>query len=160
MSACGDACRLAAVVVLACVIGLQSRVTHAQAPPPGHGPITVNGFVRVIEADTFEVRVEGRRVGVRIVGIRVAPGNTECGLRAMNVLQGLVECGIVLEDDPLVPTFDAQKLRLYRVTRNSVSVAVELAHAGFAESDQRGTDRDLIVAAAAEARASRRGCVR
>ena len=141
-----------------------AAATLAQAHAPGSGTIRVTGPVRVIEADTLEVSVDGRRVGVGIVGIIAPPGNTDCGKQAIQFAYSLLDSGLELEEDQAVPAFDEAKRRMYRVRRlpSRESVAVAIAAAGFANADpkaQNAIDQAEVVAAAANARANRRGCI-
>jgi endonuclease YncB( thermonuclease family) len=136
---------------------------YAQAPPRGSGPRTVTTPVRVIEADTLEVFIDGKRVGVAIAGIAGPPGNTPCGRQAAAAVQALVAEGLELEEDLGLPAFDRRLLRVYRVfDRRGLSIAEELARRGFAIPDERAAaalDRPAIVAAAAEASGRAAGCV-
>ena len=145
-------------------IALWSAVSvTAQAPERGHGSLTVRGPVRVIEGDTLELNVDGRRFGVKIIGIKAPEGNTACGRESIAATAQLVAEGIFLDEDLALPSFDARLLRLYQVrTSAGVPLAAELARAGLAraEPSHKGA-RDLpdVAAAEADARAARRGCV-
>lgn len=135
----------------------------AQAPERGHGSITVQGPVRVIEGDTLELNIDGRRFGVKIIGIKAPEGNTACGREAIAATEQLVAEGIFLDEDLALPSFDGRLLRLYQLrTAAGVPLAAELARAGLArtEPSHKGA-RDLpdVAAAEADARAARRGCV-
>ena len=151
--------RLAMGAVVATALWIQ---VHAQAPLRGTGSHSIDGPVRVIEGDTLEVRIEGRRVGVLVAGITAPHANTPCGQQAAAALQALVESGVVLHEDLGLPTFDQRLLRIYRVFDPAGRlVAEELARAGLvlpAEMVGSAVDRAVIAAAAAEAAASRRGC--
>ena len=76
------------------VLTLSLSSTNAQAPPRGSGWMPVTGSVRVIDADTLEVDVDGRRVGVAVAGIIAPQGNTACGREAIEATQMLVANGI------------------------------------------------------------------
>lgn len=121
----------------------------AQAPPPGSGPIDFNGFVRVIDGDTFEVYIQGHRTGVGIIGIETAMGNTPCGVQATDLLWSLVASGrIRLEEDPEETAFDARKRRMYRVVLDDGrSAAVVMAESGFVVPTGKGIERNDIQAA-------------
>jgi endonuclease YncB( thermonuclease family) len=132
------------------------------APPPGSGPVDVTGFIRVIEADTVEIRIEGRQVGVGFVGIEAPMGNTACGRRAIDRLVTLLARGLLLEeDDDLDLTFDARGRRMYHAVSKAdgSSLGAELVRTGFARSTGRGRERGALAALENEARAARRGCV-
>ncbi len=137
----------------------------AQAPAPGSGSVSIGGPVRVIEGDTLEVNIQGRRVGVGIVGIVAPAGNTDCGRDAISFVYDIVSEGVELEEDPGVPAFDAANRRMYRVVglRDKTSIALALATAGLARADPRAQmalEHAEIAAAEAAARQNRRGCIR
>jgi endonuclease YncB( thermonuclease family) len=135
----------------------------AQAPPSTPNQLSVSGRVRVIEADTLEVSVDGNRLAVGVVGIKAPPANTACGREAIGATTKMVADGILLDADPRLPSFDSRARRRYRVTTsNGRSVAVELALAGLAtadRSDANALDYSAIVAAQEEAKSVRRGCL-
>jgi endonuclease YncB( thermonuclease family) len=146
--------------------GLLGPAAHAArpggAPPPGSGPVDVTGFIRVIEADTVEIRIEGRQVGVGFVGIEAPMGNTACGRRAIDRLVNLLARGLRLEEDEdLSLTFDVRRRRMYHAVSKAdgSSLAAQLVRAGFARSSGRGRERPVLEALENEARAARRGCL-
>jgi micrococcal nuclease len=131
----------------------------AQAPAPGGGPVTIAGPVRVIDGDTLEVRIDGRRVGVGLIGIEAPQGNTPCGKEAAATLARLVAGGLTLVDDP-EQAFDERTRRLYYATApDGGSLPVALALAGVVRGNGRGAEGQAIAAAAREARARGVGCV-
>jgi endonuclease YncB( thermonuclease family) len=138
-------------------------IPSAQAPDRGPATVTINGPVRVIEADTLEVSIRGTRVGVRIAGIRVPRGNTPCGREASAVVRQLLSSGAWLDEEPRLAPVARGWLRLYRVTTpTGRSVAAELAHAGLAAAEPSEADAanyPEILAGEADARNGRRGCV-
>jgi len=149
---------------LSLILGISGAVSpHAQAPERGTGPKSVSGFVRVIEADTLEVYLDGARVGVVIAGITGPPGNTACGRSAIAATRALVAGGVELQEDLALPTFDKRLLRIYRVVNAAGQlVSEELTRAGFAVPANQmanGLDRQLVEGAAAEAAANGRGCI-
>jgi endonuclease YncB( thermonuclease family) len=137
-------------------------LVQAQAPLRGTGSYSIDGPVRVIEGDTLEVRIEGRRVGVLVAGIIAPHANTPCGQQAAQALQALVERGVVLHEDLGLPTFDQRLLRIYRVFDPAGRlIAEELARAGVAlpaQATEHAIDFPVVAAAAADAAANRRGC--
>lgn len=137
--------------------------SSAQSPPRGSGWMPVTGPVRVIEANTLEIQVDGRRVGVAVAGIVAPPGNTLCGLKAIAEAEKLVAEGIELQEDLGLPTVNKRLLRVYRVSLASGrSLAEELALSGYAWPDPDATaalERLSILGAADAARTSGRGCV-
>lgn len=140
-------------------------VPSAQVPDPGPGSVTVTGPVRVIEADTLEVSIRGARVGVRIAGIRVPRGNTECGRQASAALRKMLSSGAFLDREVRLPPIDVNTgwLRVYRVTTPAGRpVAAELARAGLAIADAAAADAvdfPEIAAGQADAKSALRGCV-
>jgi len=136
-----------------------STHTFAQAPPAGSGPITISGFVRVIEGDTLEVSINGRRVGVGVVGIKALRGNSPCGKQSISLAYQLLPGRLTLQEDPLVSAFDARKRRMYRVLMpNGRPLAVELARAGLAHRKGEGIDDEDITAAEDDAKKSGKPC--
>jgi glucose/arabinose dehydrogenase/N-acetylneuraminic acid mutarotase/endonuclease YncB( thermonuclease family) len=137
-----------------------AQVAWAQAPPPGSGTINLTGFVRVIDGDTLETRLDGKLVGIGLIGIRAARGNTPCGELAASVVAALLEKpGARLEEDlPLV--LDARKRRLYHlVTGDGKSLARELVKAGVAKSNGKGREALDLVRDEEEAKNANRGCI-
>jgi hypothetical protein len=118
----------------------------------------------VVAPDTLEAHIDGRRVGVRIVGIVTPSGKSRCGGQAMALLRELVTDGLVLYEDTAVPALDERSLRTYRVmTLAGESVAERLAAAGYATEDPKAPaalERPVIAGAAAAARAGGLGCTR
>src|SRR5690242_5796978 len=72
----------------------------AQAPQAGSGPIDYKGFVRVVEADSYEIWPNGHQTSIGLMGITVPQGNTQCGKQATAAAQALVKDGIRLEEHP------------------------------------------------------------
>lgn len=140
-------------------------IPSAQVPERGPSSVTVTGPVRVIEADTLEVSIRGARVGVRIPGIKVPRGNTECGRQAAAALRQMLSSGAFLDQEVRLPPVDVKTgwLRVYRVTTpGGNSVAAELARAGFANADATASDAvdfPEIAAGESDAQGARRGCV-
>ncbi|MGH3116802.1 MAG: PQQ-dependent sugar dehydrogenase, partial [Gaiellales bacterium] len=123
--------------------------------------IDFKGFVRVIDGDTIEVRLNGRRAGIAIAGIDAPQGNTACGRTATQLLQGLVAGGVKLEDDP-DPTLrvDGRKRLVFHVlTLNGGRIDQELVSAGAARSDGSGSDRSGLASLESAAKAARKGCL-
>src|SRR5687767_12379973 len=70
------------------------------APPLGSGDIDHQGFVRVIDGDTVEVRIAGSLVGIGFIGVEAPMGNTDCGKQATAKLWSLVAAGLYAAEDP------------------------------------------------------------
>lgn len=124
----------------------------AQAPPPGSGSVHFEGFVRVIDGDTFEVYINGHQTGIGIIGIEAPMGNTSCGVLATQALSQLMSSGrITLEEDPDV-AFDARKRRMYYVVlSDGSSAAVNMAASGLVRPTRQGRERQEVTTAAAAA---------
>jgi glucose/arabinose dehydrogenase len=168
---------VAALVVAAVIAPLHVSAQRGPgAPPPGSGPIDFSGFARVIDGNSLEVRIDGNRVGIAILGIDAPAINTPCGLEAANLLQALLLPGSPLpslagmpipglppvrfEEDPdLQLSFDIYKRRLYHVNVATLPIAVEMVRAGVARADGKGYMRAILGAAEREARAEGRGCL-
>jgi endonuclease YncB( thermonuclease family) len=152
---------MATALMLATATGLVPTV-FAQAPPRGSGEVQITGFVRVIDGDTLEIYVNGKRTGVGLIGIKAPLGNTACGKSAAQFLQGLLgqQGGSRLVED-LDYTFDPRKRRMYylRLPGNA-SGAAEMARAGLVTPTHEGLEAGEVEAAANEAAAEpvRRGC--
>ncbi len=87
------------------LVGLARQPDPSSSPqriPAGPPASTINfrGFVRVIDGDTIEINLKGRRVGIGILGIDAPQGNTPCGRQATNALRQLFAGGLTLDDDP------------------------------------------------------------
>jgi glucose/arabinose dehydrogenase/endonuclease YncB( thermonuclease family) len=135
------------------------RAGRGGAPAAGSGAVDLTGFVRVIDGDTIETRINGKRVGIGLLGIDAPTGNTACGREAAAQLRTLVRGGLRLEEDRSL-TFDECRRRLYRVVTRTGRPADEvLTEAGVARADGRGTHRQSLAAAEAASRAARRGCL-
>jgi len=117
--------------------------------------------VRVIDGNTVEVYINGRQIGIGIIGIEVAEGNTSCGQQATTYLGELLSSNQVrFDEDPIAPAFDKRKRRMYRlVLPDGRSAAVLLAGAGLARPSGTGIEANDIAAAAAGARGARIGCL-
>ena len=150
------------IVTVALLCAISPAAQQALAPPTPPSQLTVSR-VRVIEADTFEVWVDGTRLAIGVVGIKAPPGNTACGKTAIAAVRQLVAGTLFLDADPRVPGLDRRTRRLYRVTTsNGQSLAVELAREGLARpepADSNALDYSDIVAAQTDARGAQRGCL-
>src|SRR5262245_22298817 len=136
----------------------QSRVPDGSAPPPGTPPIEVRGFVRVIDGDSMEVRLDGKQVGIGIVGVNVPMGNTPCGREATERLRRLVMGGMRLEDVS-GEVADERGRRMFRVlTLDGRDVATELTRAGLARASGRGPHASALQALEEQARVGNTGC--
>jgi glucose/arabinose dehydrogenase len=129
------------------------------APDPKRGPFQPTGFVRVVDGDSLEMLIDGRRVAVGVLGIDAAPFGTPCGGAARAELQSLVGKGITLEDDP-ANILDTRKRRMYKVTTpDGRSVAAALVSDGLAKATGRGPEAATLAALESQARQTKAGCV-
>ena len=149
--------------LVSAALALLAAPPSAQAPSRGSGWMPVTGPVRVIDAATLEIEVDGRRLGVAVAGIIAPPGNTPCGREAAAAAQELVAGGIELQEDLGLPSINKRLLRVYRVSLPSGgSLAEELVRSGYAWPDpdaRAALERLSILGAATEARVRRTGCV-
>ncbi|MGH9630263.1 MAG: NPCBM/NEW2 domain-containing protein [Bryobacteraceae bacterium] len=135
------------------------RVPPGGAPPPGTGDLQITGFVRLVDANSLEIEINGNRVAVGLIGITVPQANTSCGKLALNFKRPLVLTGIRLEEDPLISFDDRHRRMYYGFTRARQSLAAALVRAGFARPDGRGKERNELVNGENDARQKRRGCL-
>ncbi len=135
------------------------EVRDGGAPAPGSGAARTPPFVRVVDGKTFETTLNMNRTLVSLVGIAVAPANTDCGREATRLLQSLSSGGLQLEEDTAA-TFDAHNRRVYHaLTRDGRPVARELVRAGVARVTAEGEARHRFPTDEAAARASGTGCL-
>jgi len=147
---------------LAITVGLGApKMLLAQAPEPGSGPIDFSGYVRVIDGDTVEVYINGRQIGIGIVGIGAPEGNTDCGREATAHLENLLSAFQVrFEEDPITPAFDKRKRRMYRlILPDGQSAAVAMAETGLVRPTGDGIDANEIGAALGRSQRAHPGCV-
>src|SRR5215203_4452638 len=94
------------------VSAIETRQQDTAAPSPGTGPITLTSFVRVVDGQSIDAVIDGRRVAIAVDGIEVPKGNTRCGKQATDLLKSLAKAargrgGLRLVDDPS-ETLDAR----------------------------------------------------
>ena len=138
-----------------------SLTDPAASPITAPQAITYRGFVRVIDGDTIEVLLNGRRTGIGLVGIDVPQANTSCGRAATVALQQLVKGGVELQDDadPNL-RFDGRKRRLFHVmTLGAAPIEAELVKAGVAQTDGRGSNQPALSGLEGAAVSGRTGCL-
>ena len=152
--------RLSCGFVAVCAASLLSIDASGQAPPLGSGTLAIPGGVRVIDGDTVEVYVSGRRIGIGLIGIRAPMGNTPCGREATAMLESLVAGGAFMDEHPEL-FLDTRRRRLYygRRASNGQSIAVQLARAGVVESTGVGREAPQIAAAIRTAQTRGDGCL-
>jgi glucose/arabinose dehydrogenase/endonuclease YncB( thermonuclease family) len=139
----------------------EGAVPPGGAPPPGSGTIKISGYIRFIDGQSFETRINGQQAAIRILGIDVPQVNTNCGKEARDFLQSLTIAlpGVIeLEEDAAI-TFDQRKLRAYYPKLLGRSLSLELVKAGFARANGTGKEAAALQAAQGDASSARRGCL-
>lgn len=128
--------------------------------PAGQSPAAnITGAVRVIDGDSIDTNIDGRRTAVGLIGINAAPGNTPCGERATMLLRSLVADGLRLDEDPDI-VFDERDRRMYYAyAADGRSIAQELVRAGVARATGAGREADQLRAAEIEARDAGASCL-
>jgi hypothetical protein len=148
-------------VTLLLVGSPQTAWMGAQAPTTV-GTVVITHSIRVIEADTLEVTIQGKRVAAGLAGVKAPAGNTVCGRQAISALYALIAQGIEVSDDASASAFDVRHRRMLRIALlpSRTSLAVSLASAGLVRPDPntRGDEYQDISAADADARVHGRGC--
>jgi glucose/arabinose dehydrogenase len=144
---------------LGTVRALDQSAMPGGAPGPKAGPFQPKGFARVIDGDTFEANIDGRRAIIGVLGVEAAGGGTPCADAARSELRALIARGVTLQDDPS-NLFDNRQRRLYLVhTADGRSVAAALVAAGLAKANGLGPEAATLAAADARARQDTAGCI-
>jgi endonuclease YncB( thermonuclease family) len=155
--ACGP--RMLAVLVfvgLAGISGDPSAQPRRSLEPPLSGEF--EGHVRAVQGDTLDARLDDRRVGIEIIGIKAPRGNTPCGKEATAFLQALVDDGASVEAESGIA--HKKYVGMYHVrTRDGRSIAEEMVAAGFARATGKGKKNRELADLEAQAKAAGRGCV-
>ena len=136
-----------------------TRVPAGGAPPAGTGSVNFNGFVRIIDGNSAEIRLNGNQVAVGIVGIQTPQANTACGKEAVALLNKLVGQGLIRLDEEPVYSFDARKRRMYNLVVNGKSLAAELLRAGLVTTDDKGKEKKELKDAEDEGKLGKKGCI-
>ena len=140
----------------------------AQAPPQGSGSVIPTGPIRVIDGDTLDVIINGRRVAVGLIGLKAPEGNTPCGKEAIQAMGVLVHAGIRFDEDTRF-TFDKKTRRMYyaRSRKDGHSLIVDMVSAGYAEAESvadlipefAGAEDGVEKGAQRDAQNGKRGCL-
>ena len=146
----------------------QQSLKEAGAPPPGSGPVDLSGPLRVIEGDTFDVVINGQRVGIGLIGIDAPQGNTPCGQQAIEAAGILAKKGMHLEEALGFP-FDNRKRRMYyaKTRSDGHSLQVDLVKEGYARPDTivnpnaefHGNEDKDLADADNDAKTNKKGCL-
>jgi endonuclease YncB( thermonuclease family) len=98
----------------------------------------VRGFVRVIDGDSVEAWIDGKKVATGLLGVVVPTLNNDCGRQARDFLESLIGAGLRLGEDP-AETFDERGRRMYRaMSLDGRSVAQEMVRVGAARASGKG----------------------
>ena len=129
--------RVAAMLLL--TIGVISVPAPATAGPASKPLDTIATVVRVIDAQTFRVRVGGTAATVRLAGVQV-PTPCDCdGFEARDEVRVLVLPGdtVRLQGDPALPRTDAHgRLLAYMRPVHGADMGLDLLRAGDARVDR------------------------
>src|SRR5918992_1197218 len=82
----------------------EERGQRDGAPGRG-GPISLTSFVRVVDGQSIDAVIDGRRVAIAVHGIDAPQGNTSCGKQAADALRSATRAartrgGVRLVEDP------------------------------------------------------------
>jgi endonuclease YncB( thermonuclease family) len=157
LPACGPG--MVAVLVFAGLAGISgdpSAQPRISIEPPLFGEL--EGHVRAVQGDTLDARLDNRRVGIEIIGIKAPRGNTPCGKESTAFLQELVDDGAFVEAEAGIA--HKKYVGMYDVrTRDGRSIAEEMVAAGFARATGQGKKNRALADLEAQAKASGRGCL-
>jgi endonuclease YncB( thermonuclease family) len=131
----------------------------ASAPAAQAPAANITGSVRVIDGDSIDTNIDGKRTAVGLIGITAAPGNTPCGERATMLLRSLVADGLRLEEDPEIVLDERGRRMYYALTADGRSIAQELVRAGVAAATRTGREADSLRTAETEARDTGARCL-
>jgi endonuclease YncB( thermonuclease family) len=147
-----------AILLFVAVSGMSpasSAAPRVPGPPPATGEL--EGYVRAVDGNTVDARLDGRRVGIEIIGIKAARGNTPCGRQATAYLQSLIEDGVTIEAETGIA--HKKYWGMYHLqTLDGRSIADEMVAAGYARSTGQGKRRLGLSDLEQQARAAGRGC--
>jgi len=147
--------------LLAVGFGLHVPRITGQTPPPGGGPpasIRFNGFVRVIDASTFDVFLNGRRTGIGLVGVKAPQANTECGQLAVQTVNTLLRGATIDFDEDSSVKVDSRKRKMYHLRVNGDSLARKLVQNGLGDTTDEGDEQGDLSGDESQARGANAGC--
>jgi endonuclease YncB( thermonuclease family) len=132
---------------------------HA-APSPENGPYIVLHYPRVIDGDSLDGYIDGRRVAVGYRGVAAPTQRAACGREAEQKNRELIGNRVLLQDPPGGPEYDRLGRRMYYVyTEDRRSVDEALARSGVARARTDSHYRTFMESVETEARTARRGCL-
>jgi endonuclease YncB( thermonuclease family) len=140
-------------------VGASPVPRGALAAPASGGPVELEGYVRAIQGDTFDARLNNRRIGIGVIGIQAPQGNTPCGKEATAYAQELVNDGAIIEEEAGLSSDGRNRLLYHVSTPDGRSVAQEMVAAGLARANGQGADHDRLAQLETAAQAAHRGCL-
>ena len=141
------------------VVSLATTTALGQAPLKGAGSFNISGPVRVIDGSTIETYINGKQVGLGMIGVDVPQGNTPCGKQVTSLLQAVTKLGFHVDED-LGLTFDSLGRRLYyHVSPAGDSLAAQLVLAGAAKPNGQGKEAATLKQLQSQAQATGIGCL-
>lgn len=165
---------LALIAVVTVVAGLPYAIAgkDARRPPLETRPATLSlpagttladmeeaRVVDVIDGDTIDVSLDGRRVRVRYYGVDTPERGERCFREAADRNEALIGGRVLLLPDARLKDDFGRELR-YVFTPEGVSVDATLVAEGYGLAwRQDGRYRQEIIALEAEAQAAGRGCL-
>jgi glucose/arabinose dehydrogenase len=113
----------------------------------------------VVVGDTLEIWRDGSRLGIGLIGMDAAEGNTRCGVKATRRMDLLVAGGITFEPQP-GRRFDQRLRRMYYgFSPDGGSIAVRMVRLGLAYAVAEGREQGTLASAERLARREDRGCL-
>lgn len=150
---------LASIGLTIHALGPSSRSVEA-APSPENGPYIELKYPRVIDGNSLDGYIDGKRVAVGLRGALAPSLPAPCGKEAAARNRELAGTKVLLQDPPGGPESDRFGRRLYYVyTAEGRSIDEALAHAGVARSRADSHYRSFMDSVESEARSARRGCL-
>lgn len=155
----GALCLMASIGLTIHALGPGSRSVEA-APSPENGPYIELKYPRVIDGNSLDGYIDGKRVAVGLRGAEAPSLSAPCGKEAAARNRELAGTKVLLQDPPGGPESDQFGRRLYYVyTAEGRSVDEALARAGVARSRANSHYRTFMESVESEARGARRGCL-
>jgi endonuclease YncB( thermonuclease family) len=130
-------------------------------PPPATDATLIEASVtRVLDGNTLDSQVLGRRLFVAYVGAEAVEANQPCGAEARARNRELAGDRVLLEADPGFQNDDRGRGLYYAFTLDRVSIDETLIREGLARAVRTDARYGAyLLAVEEEARAARRGCL-